>query len=287
MIRIKLMQYIQLCRLDKPIGIWLLLWSTLWALWLASNGLPAIKPLFIFVAGVILMRSAGCVMNDFADRKFDPMVARTRHRPLATGAVKPWEALLLAGVLAFLAFQLVLFCNGLTIQLAFVGLLLAIIYPFMKRYTHLPQVVLGAAFAWGIPMAFAEVQGAVWMPQVWLLYAAALVWSVIYDTMYAMADYQDDQRVGIKSTAILFGRFDRLIIAGLQLLFLSLLAVIGFLFELSFYYDAALFVVAGLFLYQQGLIKQREPEHCFKAFLNNHWVGLIIFVGIILGLRAG
>lgn len=281
----KLIHYAYLLRLDKPIGIGLLLWPTLWAVWLASAGHPQAKTLFIFIAGVVLMRSAGCAINDFADRGFDHHVERTRTRPLASGAIKAYEAIFLAGMLLICAFQLLLFCNGLTMLLAFVGLLLTIIYPFMKRYTHMPQLVLGAAFAWGVPMAFAEVQG-VLIKEAWLLYATALLWPLIYDTMYAMVDCEEDKQIGVKSTAILFGRFDRIIIAILQFLFLSLLIACGLIFHLSAVYDTALVLVAALFLYQQWLIRKRDRLGCFRAFTNNNWVGFIIFIGLVADLRG-
>lgn len=277
--RAKLIHYAYLLRLDKPIGILLLLWPTLWALWLASEGPPPLNTLIIFIMGVVCMRSAGCAINDFADRDFDRHVERTRKRPLASGAIQPIEAIFLACLLALAAFQLVLFCKTITIQLAFIGLVLAILYPFMKRYTHLPQFILGAAFAFGVPMAFAEIQGNV-TNKAWLVYAAALLWPIIYDTMYAMVDREDDRRVGIKSAAILFGRFDRDIIAFLQTLLLGMLLGIGFVFQLSIFYYCSLVFVACLFLYQQRLIHHRDPHNCFKAFMNNNWVGLAIFGGV-------
>ena len=271
-------------RLNKPIPIFLLLWPTLWALWLANQGKPENKILLIFIAGVILMRSVGCIINDFADRHLDGYVRRTANRPLATQQVSVTEALILAGFLMSAAFVLVLFCNALTIQLAFIGAGLAVIYPFLKRWTHLPQLGLGLAFAWSVPMAFAASLGNV-NASAWFLFATVLIWPVIYDTQYAMVDREDDRVVGIKSSAILFGRNDRLIIAILQCLFIFLLMLMGFIFHLSVIYDFSLVMAAALFLYQQWLIKDRKGAHCLIAFLNNHWIGFIIFLGIILGVR--
>lgn len=272
--------YIQLTRLDRPIGIYLVMWPALWSLWLAAEGAPSIKNLVIFILGCVLMRSAGCVINDYADRKFDGRVKRTRNRPLATGAVSSGEALILFGMLCLLSFMLVLMTNLLTIQLAFAGLGLAMCYPFMKRYTHLPQVVLGAAFGWAIPMAFAAEAGEL-PKETWLIFIAALLWTVCYDTFYAMVDREDDLTVGIKSTAVLFGDLDRVMTGALQVLTLITLIVIGKRFELSFCYYLSLFVAALLFIYQQYLIRHREPAACFKAFLHNNWVGMVIFIGIV------
>lgn len=276
----RLQQYAYLMRLNKPIGILLLLWPTLWALWLASNGAPDKTIVLVFVAGVILMRSAGCVINDFADRYFDGHVQRTRQRPLVTGKVSGKEALLLAAVLSLAAFLLVLRCNRLTIELAFVGLGLAVLYPSLKRYTHLPQLGLGAAFAWGVPMAFAAETGAIPLGG-WFLFLTCVLWPVIYDTLYAMVDRVDDRKIGIKSTAILFGTMDRLIIALLQLLFVIMLVIIGLMFRLHQIYFFSLILVVMLFAYQQWLIKVDNTERYFSAFLNNNWVGLVIFVGIL------
>lgn len=277
----RLSHYIQLTRLHKPIGLLLLLWPTLWALWLAGCGHPDLKIVWIFVVGVILMRSAGCAINDFADRHVDGRVQRTRMRPLAMGVIKPYEAVVLAAVLAFAAFLLVLQCNFYTIALSFVGLLLASIYPFLKRVTHLPQFGLGLAFAWGIPMAFAAQLNAI-TGSAWLLFLACMVWIVVYDTMYAMADREDDLKIGVKSTAILFSKHDRLILALLQLMFLVLMCGVGVLFQLHGVYYLALMLVFGLFCYQQYLIKDRAAAQCFQAFLNNNWVGAVIFLGIVL-----
>lgn len=272
-------QYIYLMRLHKPIGILLLLWPTCWALWLAANGMPELPILFIFVAGVILMRSAGCVINDIFDRNFDKHVARTRERPLATGAVSVKHALLLAALLAFSAFLLVLYCNLLTILLACAGALFAIVYPLLKRITHLPQLGLGVAFGWGVPMAFAAVTGEV-PASAWLVFAAAVLWPVIYDTMYAMADRADDVKIGVKSSAILFGKYDVAIITGLMIVFLGLLVMIGQVFNLQHRYYLALVIAAGLFARQLWMIRQRDPALCFRAFLQNNGVGLVIFLGI-------
>ncbi len=277
----KLKNYAVLMRLNKPIGISLLLWPTLWALWLATEGNPSLKVLSIFMAGVVLMRSAGCIINDFADRHVDGQVARTKTRPLVTGKVSSCEALILFALLCVVAFILVLFLNKLTIQLAFVGAALAVFYPFMKRFTSLPQLGLGAAFSWGIPMAFAAEQQAVPM-NAWLLFATALIWPVIYDTWYAMTDREDDIAAGIKSTAILFGRNDRLVVGILQILFLFLLCVVGFVFHLSLFYFISLVVVFFLFGYQQVMVRTGNPQMCFQAFLNNHWVGFFIFAGIFV-----
>lgn len=273
--------YMVLARLNKPVGILLLLWPTLWALWLANNGFPSAKLLFIFTAGVILMRSCGCILNDLADRRFDGFVARTKDRPLVTGTVSVMGAWIFAIFCLLLAFLLVLQCNGLTIIFAFVAVLLAAIYPLLKRITHLPQLGLGIAFAWGVPMAFAATQFAVG-PVVWFLFLTAAVWPVIYDTIYAMVDRMDDQKIGVKSTAILFATYDKIIIAALQILFLIMLVKVGQLFLLNRCYYLSLIIVALLFLYQQWLIKDRDPVQCFKAFLNHQWVGFFIFVGIFL-----
>jgi len=272
---------LQLIRFDKPIGTLLLVWPTLWALWLAAQGVPDVTLLVIFVLGTFLTRSAGCIVNDLADRKLDGAVARTNARPLVTGAVTVREALVLFVALLLLAFILVLFTNALTIELSIVAVMLASSYPFMKRYTHLPQLVLGAAFSWGIPMSFAAQRG-ILPPALWLLYLGNLLWTMAYDTAYAMVDREDDLRIGIKSTAILFGQYDRLIIALLQLGSLMSLYLAGLAFGLGLYYNAALVVSAMLFGYQQYLIRERRPDACFKAFLHNNWVGMTIFAGVAL-----
>ncbi len=285
-IRERLTQYAYLMRLNKPIGIYLLLWPTLWALWIAGEGKPDFLVVSVFVLGVVLMRSAGCVINDYADRNIDPHVARTRDRPIASGKVAPQEALKLFGVLCALAFLLVLLMNRLTIYLSFGAVALAALYPFMKRYTHLPQVVLGAAFGWAIPMAFAAQTGEV--PRVaWLLFVATVLWTTAYDTMYGMVDREDDLKIGVKSTAILFGESDRLVIAALQLLALGALALAGQAAMLGGFFYFGLALAAGLALYQQYLIRERRPDACFNAFLNNHWFGAAVFSGIVLAYLAG
>ncbi len=275
--------YIQLTRLNRPIGALLLLWPTLWALWLAADGLPRTDVLFIFVLGTFVMRSAGCIINDYADRNVDGAVARTRDRPLVTGAVSTTEALTLFAVLLLLAFFLVLFTNPLTISLSVIGVLLASAYPYMKRYTHLPQIVLGAAFSWAIPMAFAAQSGE--LPQgMWLLYIANVLWTVAYDTEYAMVDREDDLKVGIKSTAILFGDMDRIAIGALHVLTLVALLLVGLQFSLGLYYYAGVAAAAALLGWQHVLIANRAPPQCFKAFLNNNYVGLVIFIGIAVDI---
>ncbi len=276
----RLREYAQLMRLHRPIGIYLLLWPTLWAVWIAGNGFPALDIIVIFTLGVVLMRSAGCVINDYADRDFDPHVARTRDRPIAAGRVTPREALRLFVVLCVLAFVLVLQLNWLTIALSLGAVALATVYPFMKRHTHWPQAVLGAAFAWSIPMAFAaQTHNVPWLA--WWLFATALAWTVMYDTLYAMADREEDTRIGVKSTAILFGHHDRLITALLQLGVLASLAGLGGHLHFGVLYFAALAVVALLFGYQQWLIRHRQPQPCFQAFVNNQWVGAAVFIGIV------
>jgi 4-hydroxybenzoate polyprenyltransferase len=277
----RLRHYVVLMRLHRPIGIYLLLWPTLWALWLAGDGMPDVFVVLVFSAGVILMRSAGCAINDFADRKFDPHVLRTCTRPVAAGLIRPQEALWVFVVLVALAGALVLTLNTLTLMLSCVAVLLAAIYPFMKRYTHWPQVVLGAAFAWAVPMAFAAQSGSV--PVIaWWLFLAVVLWTVAYDTMYAMSDREDDMRIGVKSTAVLFGQADRLIIALLQSAVLLLLGWVGYRAGLGLFYAAGLGVGAGLFVYQQHLLKQREPAQCLAAFQNNHFFGMSVFIGLWL-----
>ncbi|MEH6580589.1 MAG: 4-hydroxybenzoate octaprenyltransferase [Halioglobus sp.] len=277
---------LQLIRFDKPIGTLLLLWPTLWALWIAAEGVPDPTILVIFVVGTFLMRSAGCIVNDLADRHLDGGVARTQHRPLVTGAVTVNEALILCAALCMVAFVLVLFTNPLTIGLSLVAVLLAAIYPFMKRFTNLPQIILGAAFSWGIPMAFAA-QSETLPTALWLLYTGNLLWTVVYDTKYAMVDREDDLKMGVRSTAILFGDADRAVIACLQVLCLLALYLAGANFELGYYYNGSLIIAAGLFLYHQHLIKERKPDACFRAFKHNNWVGLVIFTGIALHYQFG
>jgi len=275
----RLPDFWQLMRLDRPIGTLLLLWPTLWALWLACEGLPPINLLLIFSLGVLLMRAAGCVINDFADRKVDGRVKRTLARPLATGKVSPREAIILFIALCMSAFVLVLFTNRFTVALSFGAVALAFCYPFMKRYTHLPQIVLGAAFAWAVPMAFAA-QGNSVPPQAWLIYTVVVLWTVVYDTFYAMVDRDDDLLIGVKSTAVLFGELDRGITGFLQLLVLLGLFSMADVFELQWPFYISIVLVTGLFAYQQYLIRFRQREACFKAFLNNNWVGLAVFLGI-------
>jgi 4-hydroxybenzoate polyprenyltransferase len=275
--------FLHLTRLDRPIGTWLLMWPTLWALWIAAEGLPARDLLLIFVAGVYVMRAAGCVVNDYADRHFDGHVERTRDRPLATGRIAEGEAQALFLLLVMAAFVLVLFTNLFTVLLSLVGVVLAFIYPFMKRYTHLPQLFLGAAFSWAIPMAFGAVLERVPM-EAWLLFAANLAWTVAYDTQYAMVDRDDDLRIGIKSTAVLLGRADRLAIGVLQALTLALLAWAGSRLALGGFFWLGLAGMAATFVHQQFLIRGRDRDRCFRAFLNNHWSGLLAFAGIALAL---
>ena len=281
----RLRQYAYLMRLHKPIGIFLLLWPTLWALWIAGEGYPDPLVVFVFVSGVVLMRSAGCVINDYADRDFDPHVARTRERPIAAGRVTPREALVLFAVLCLAAFALVLLMNSLTVWMSLGGGLLAATYPFMKRYTHLPQVYLGAAFGWAVPMAFAAQTGE--LPKVaWLLFVATVLWATAYDTMYGMVDREDDLKIGVKSTAILFGEADRVIIAVIQGVLLIALVLAGQSAGLGGYYYFGLLLALGLVFYQQYLIREREPAACFKAFLNNNWFGAAVFGGILLDYLA-
>ncbi|MEL6177225.1 4-hydroxybenzoate octaprenyltransferase [Aeromonas dhakensis] len=273
--------YVQLARIDKPIGTLLLLWPTLWALWLAADGLPDLWTLLVFVVGVFLMRSAGCVINDYADRNFDGHVKRTAGRPLPMGKVKPREVLALFAVLALISFALVLTMNPLTIGLSFAALLLAVCYPFMKRYIPIPQLVLGMAFSWSIPMAYAAQANA--LPAVaWLVFFANLLWTIAYDTEYAMVDRDDDLKLGLKSSAILFGRHDKRIIGALQLLTLLILLLVGQLSELGSSYYWSLLAAAALFVYQQRLIRERAREACFQAFLNNNYVGALIFAGVVI-----
>jgi 4-hydroxybenzoate polyprenyltransferase len=273
--------YGRLMRLDRPIGTFLLLWPTLWALWIATAGRPTPKLFVIFVAGVFVMRAAGCIINDYADRKYDPHVSRTRGRPLATGEVSVIEAALLFVILGLIALGLVLLLNTLCLELAVVGLALAMSYPFMKRYTYLPQPYLGLAFGWGIPMAFAAAQGSV--PDVaWLIFIANILWATVYDTMYAMVDRADDLKIGVKSTAILFGSMDKKIIGVLQVLLLGNLAIIGTRLELGAAYYVGVGFAACFALWQQHLMKKREPQKCFEAFLNNNWFGAAVFAGIAL-----
>lgn len=278
---LRLREYALLMRLDRPIGILLLLWPTLWALWTAGAGRPDPKVFVVFVVGVVLMRSAGCVMNDFADRRIDAQVARTRDRPLARAAVAPLEALLLAGMLGAIAFGLVLTLNRLTVLLALAGAVLTVTYPFLKRVTHFPQVWLGASFGWSVPMAFAAQTGTV-PPLAWLMFLAVVFWAVVYDTMYAMVDRDDDLKLGVRSTAILFGDADRMMIGVLQALVLVALGLTGRQAGFGGWYLAGLGAAALLFVWQQYLIRDRDPAACFRAFLNNQHFGMAVFIGILL-----
>lgn len=273
--------YVQLVRLDKPIGILLLLWPTLIALWIAARGWPEPAVLFVFIAGVILMRSAGCAINDYADRHVDNKVKRTKHRPLTSGKISEKETLLVFATLSLSAFILVLFMNELTIWMSFIGILLAASYPFMKRYHYLPQVHLGAAFGWSAPMAYTAQANEV-TAVTWLIFLATILWATAYDTMYAMVDYDDDIKIGVKSTAILFGNQDRLIIGIIQILLILNLILIGNRAELSGFYYLGVTAASVFAVYQQYLIKDRKRELCFQAFLNNNWFGLVLFVGIFL-----
>ncbi len=277
----RLQQYWLLARFDKPIGILILLWPTLWALWIAGDGKPEPLVLTVFVLGVVLMRAAGCVINDYADKDFDPHVDRCKLRPIAAGKVTPKEALIVFVVLCLISFGLVLLMNWYTIALSFIGAFLAASYPFMKRFTHLPQAYLGAAFGFAVPMAFAAQMNHI--PLVgWLLYLAVLLWALVYDTMYAMVDIDDDLKIGVKSTAILFGSRVRVIIGALQLVILGLLITVGVMQQLGWSYYAGLSVAAGLSIYQQVLIFQYHKPSCFKAFLNNNWFGLAVFAGLVM-----
>jgi 4-hydroxybenzoate polyprenyltransferase len=273
--------YGKLMRIDRPIGIWLLMWPTLWALWLAGEGNPDQSLFIIFMAGVFVMRSAGCVLNDFVDRKIDPYVERTRSRPLATGAVAPFEALMLFLALALIALGLASMLNKLAQVLAVVGGFLTFAYPFVKRWISIPQVFLGAAFGLACPMAFAAQTGST-PALAWLLFGTALVWAVIYDTFYAMVDREDDKKLGVKSTAILFGEMDLFVIAGLQGLMLLALVLIGHQAELSAWYYASVVVAAGMMAWHLWLARDRQPAGCFEAFLKNHYIGMVIFIGIVL-----
>jgi 4-hydroxybenzoate polyprenyltransferase len=273
--------YAKLMRVDKPIGIWLLLWPVLWALWLAGAGHPDQGLFVVFLLGVFVMRSAGCVLNDYADRKIDPYVERTRDRPIASGAVTPTEALVLFVALGLIAIGLATMLNRQAQMLAIVAAGLTIVYPFIKRYISIPQFVLGAAFGWAVPMVFAAQTGET--PQLaWLVFGVALVWAVIYDTFYAMVDREDDLRVGVKSTAILFGDVDLFVIAGLQVLMILGLVLVGLLAGLGFWFYAAVVISAGLMAYHLWLARDRQAAGCFAAFLHNHIIGLIIFIGIAL-----
>ena len=275
--------YFRLMRLDKPVGIYLLLWPALWALFLAADGWPRLDLIIIFVLGVTIMRSAGCVINDYADRKIDKLIERTQHRPITSGEITAKSALILFFILMLIAFGLVLMTNSLTIQLAFIAAGLAILYPFTKRWTHLPQFILGLAFAMSVPMAFAATNGSV-PDSAWWVFAATVIWTVIYDTMYAMADREEDLKIGVKSTAVLFAKFDKLIIGILQICLFFLLLKISEIFNLAIFYDISLILTAFLMIYHQKMIKNREKTACFQAFLHNNFIGMVIFIGIALSL---
>ena len=274
-------QYALLMRLHKPIGIWLLLWPALWGLWIAGAGRPDPRLLILFVVGVVVTRSAGCVINDYADRDLDPQVARTKDRPLATGRVTAAEALLLFAALGLVALWLALQLDPYAQLFAVAGAVLAVTYPWLKRIVHVPQFYLGVAFGWSIPMAFAAQTGDV--PKIaWLLLTAVVLWAAVYDTMYAMVDREDDERIGVKSTAILFGEADRFIIAVMMAMTLLALWLAGKEAGLGIWYHGGLAVAAILFLYELWLIRRRKPEACFRAFNNNHYVGMVVFVGLAL-----
>ncbi|MEZ9493282.1 4-hydroxybenzoate polyprenyltransferase [Vibrio splendidus] len=273
--------YWQLTRMNRPIGTLLLLWPTLWSLIIAAQGMPDFDVLVVFVLGVVLMRSAGCVINDFADRKVDGHVKRTKQRPLPSGLVSSKEAILLFLVLAMVSFLLVLTMNPLTIKLSVIGVGLAFIYPFMKRFTHLPQLFLGLAFSWAIPMAWAAQTNE--LPSVvWFIFIINALWTIAYDTQYAMVDRDDDLKIGIKSTAILFGRFDKLIVGFLQLVTLAMLIALGMHYQLGDAFYWALLVAGGLFVYQQHLMRHRDRDLCFQAFLNNNYVGMAVTAGLFI-----
>lgn len=273
--------YFRLMRLDKPIGIYLLLWPTLWALFLAKRGIPDMDLLIIFTLGVILMRSAGCVINDFADRKIDKFVMRTKDRPLTSGEVSEKGALILFSFLILMSFGLVLMTNFLTVQLSIVAVFLATLYPFVKRWSNLPQFVLGSAFAMSVPMAFSATLDEVPF-SAWLVFLATIIWTVIYDTIYAMVDREDDLKINVKSTAILFGKYDLIIIFLLHLLLIVILVMISQEFQLGNYFNMAIVITTLLMFYHQHLIKDRDRANCFKAFLNNHYIGIVILLGIVL-----
>ena len=275
--------YIRLMRLDKPIGSLLLLWPTYWALFLSADGWPDLDILFIFTSGVFIMRTAGCVINDFADRKIDKHIVRTQQRPLATGEISSNSALVLFGLLLLIALGLVLQTNILTIKLSLIAVLLATLYPFTKRWTNLPQLVLGAAFGMSVPMAFSAQTGVVPLTA-WLVFIATLVWTLIYDTFYAMADRDEDLKIGVKSTAILFAKYDQIIITLLQILLIIVLILIGNIFDLGLIYDFSLVIISFFMIYHQFLLKKRQKEEYFKAFLNNNFIGMTAFLGIFLSV---
>ncbi|HIB28423.1 MAG TPA: 4-hydroxybenzoate octaprenyltransferase [Candidatus Thioglobus sp.] len=275
--------YARLMRLDKPVGIYLLLWPTLWALFLAADGWPKLDLLLIFTLGVVLMRSAGCVINDYADRNIDKFIERTQYRPITSGEISATNALKIFFGLISVAFCLVLLTNLLTMQLAVVAALLAILYPFTKRWTHLPQFVLGAAFAMSVPMAFAATNNFI-PASAWWIFAATIIWTVIYDTMYAMSDREEDIKIGVKSTAILFATYDRLILGLLQITLILVFFKISEIFKMSIFFDISILLASTLMVYHQFLIKNREKTVCFKAFLHNNYIGMVIFIGIALSV---
>lgn len=276
-----LKHYIAITRLNRPIGILLLLWPALWALWFAGQGAPEIKNIVVFIVGAILMRSAGCIINDFADQNFDGNVARTKHRPLVTKVISRKEALSIFFILILVAFTLTFFLNRLTLELAFMALFLAVLYPFTKRITYWPQLFLGLAYGFAIPMAFAAEQQTIPI-FAWFLYAIVILWSMIYDTMYAMVDRDDDLKIGVKSMAILFGKYDRQWLLFLQIMMISMLVMVGIWQQLTIFYYLSLIAATGCFIYQQALIREYDKTACFKAFLNNNYVGMMIFIGIFL-----
>ena len=277
-----LLQYCLLIRLHRPVGIFLLLWPVLWALWIASNGLPQQIVFFVFVCGSILLRSAGCALNDYADRKLDPLVARTRDRPLANGSLRPFEALLIAGILLICAFMLVLNLNTATIAMSFIALLLAGLYPYMKRWIVIPQAFLGIAFGCGIPMAWVAQNESFPPLSIWLLYLACICWSIAYDTIYALVDRADDQRAGIKSSAIFFNKYDLLAIGFFHFAFLGLLAWVGQIIKAGLPFYSGLLVAVFMIVYQLFLVSKRTPENYFAAFNANAWLGGVVFVGLFI-----
>ena len=281
-IKEKLSLYAELIRFNRPIGTYLLLWPTLWGLWFAAKGFPNLKLLIIFSIGVFLMRSAGCAINDYADRDFDMHVARTKNRPLTSGKISVKEALGVFGIILLLAFILVLQLNLNTILFSIIAVILAATYPFMKRYHHFPQVHLGAAFAWAIPMAFVATTNNAPPIEAWLLFIASLLWTTAYDTQYGMVDVEDDIKKGMKSTAILFGNYDTFIIGILQLVTLILITIVGIMTDRGLPFNISIFVAAALIHYQQILIKNREPAKCLQAFLNNNYFGMVIFIGLAI-----
>ena len=278
----RVQEWVRLMRLDKPVGIWLLLWPELWALWIASGGRPKPHILVIFLVGTVVMRSAGCVINDFADRNVDPYVKRTKDRPLAARRISPQEALGLFGVLIAIALYLALQLDFFTLKLACIGAALTISYPFLKRFFPLPQFYLGLAFGWAVPMAYAAQAGPPLPRVAWVLFMTAVLWACVYDTLYAMVDRDDDVKIGVKSSAILFADMDRLIVGIMQAMMLFALLLVGRTMKFGHWYLAGLAAAALFFLYQQWLIREREPAKCFRAFVNNQHVGLVIFIGILL-----